>query len=400
MSELVIEKGIIIDDEYCVLNELRKLSGKFIDNLEIVKRFIISEDNTKFYFDNRMNSSTVANSSDIYLWLDTGFTDYYGKPIFISLLHEFGGYVGHITGTLSTLTKSAKGYFKQNRASIDRNIQNFINKYSVKSTERKVAHITDIQEYILEACNRIDEESDFSRKLSALSISYEDESEEILAAEENESEEESRYGFSKKEEEITIGLLLEKMDSMEKYVEELLSVIEHMEEKDQEEIAELRAKNEEYRRAMIEMRSFIQDEKNTASGKDESEYGGHSILGNHKKILVIGGEELGVNIMQGIAKTYGFEKKDLEFVEYDKAKDFTDRIRRDGRYSGIIIGSIPHSTSSNEGHSSPVERFKNVIGMPLTIDARSKSGKLKVTKESFRLALCEICQNLKMEYAC
>lgn len=41
--------------------------------------------------------------------------------------------------------------------------------------------------------------------------------------------------------------------------------------------------------------------------------------------------------MQGIAKMYGFDKKDFEFVDYDKAKDFTGKIRRDGKCYAVIF---------------------------------------------------------------
>jgi len=395
MSEFIIEKGIVIDDEYCVLSELRRLSGRFIEDLGVVRKFVTNEDNTKFYFDNRMNSSTKPSGSDTYLWIDTGFTDYYGKPIFISLLHGFNGYVGHITGTLSTLTKSAKGYFKQNRSSIDRNIQNFINKYAAKSSARKISHIEDAQEYILAVCNRVDDESDFSKKLSALGL-VDEEPEAIIIVEETPVDPLAEYRMSKMEEDITIGLLLEKMDSMEKYMEELLSVIENMEQKDKAEISALKEKNEEYKRAMIQMRSFMQEEDaELTARREEDNYSGHSLLGTHNKILVIGGNELGVNVMQGIAKTYGFEKKDFEFVDYDKAKEYTDRIRRDGKYSAVIFGACPHKTANSSGYSSAVEKFKQTEGMPYTLDARTQSGELKLTRESFRTALLGIYDYLK-----
>ena len=99
--------------------------------------------------------------------------------------------------------------------------------------------------------------------------------------------------------------------------------------------------------------------------------------------------------MQGIAKTYGFAKNDFEFVDYDKAKGYTDRIKREGQYSAIIIGACPHKTVGTRGYSSTVEMLKQSEGMPYTADARSKSGTLKVTKESFREALKGVCANLR-----
>jgi len=130
--------------------------------------------------------------------------------------------------------------------------------------------------------------------------------------------------------------------------------------------------------------------------REEETNSGHVLLGNHNKILVIGGTELGVNIMQGIAKTYGFEKKDLEFVDYDKAKDYTDRIRKDGKYSAVIFGACPHKTAAGAGYSSTVEKMKQVEGMPFTADARTQSGELKLTRESFREALLGVYDHLRM----
>ena len=40
----------------------------------------------------------------VYLWLDSGFTDYYGNPIMISLLNSYGEYRGHYFGSFQTLS--------------------------------------------------------------------------------------------------------------------------------------------------------------------------------------------------------------------------------------------------------------------------------------------------------
>lgn len=80
------------------------------------------------------------------------------------------------------------------------------------------------------------------------------------------------------------------------------------------------------------------------------------------QILVIGGQELGVNIMQGIAKMYGFDKKDFEFVDYDKAKDFTGKICKDGKCRAVIFGTCSHKTVDLAGYSSTVEKMKNELG--------------------------------------
>lgn len=399
MADFLIEKDIVIDDVYCVLTEIRKLSGKKIDDLSVVKRFVTEEKNTKFYFDSRMRNSMLPSGNDTYLWVDTGFTDYRGKPIFISLLRNYDSYVGHITGCIDTLSKSAGQYFKQNKSAINQNIKNFKSKYESKITEREIKHIVDINEYVLNSVNKDDSPTYMKQLLDAIEYDFTEEQllEDVAMPEENDASGNANpYDFNALEEEITIGLLLEKMDSMQEYVEELLGVIESMENKDRTEITELRKKNEEYKRAMVQMRTFIQTEDaELEARKDENTNSGHVLLGGHSKILVIGGEELGVNIMQGIAKTFGFEKKDLEFADYNKAKDYTDRIRRGGKYSAVIFGACPHKTTAGAGYSSAVERFKQIEGMPYTADARTQSGELKLTRESFRTALIGVYNYLK-----
>jgi len=400
MTELVICEGIVIDDVYCALSEIRKLSGKYVSDLSVVKRFVTEEINTKFYFDNKMKNSTQPSRDAVYLWIDTGFTDNNGKAIFISLLQSYGQFIGHITGTAATLAQSAKGYFKQNRSTIEKNIQNFRNKYESKIADRIVKHIEDENAYIIQSANRTVDNapSPLAQMIDSLGFEFNEVETEIVVVEEPAKVDPmAEFRFNQMEEEITIGLLLEKMDSMQSYMEELLCVIEKMEAKDQAEIADLRKKNEEYKQAMVQMRTFMQEEDAELEARREDDNcSGHALLGNHNKILVIGGEELGVNIMQGIAKTYGFEKKDFEFVDYAKAKDYTDRIRRDGKYSAVIFGACPHKISAGAGYSSAIEKFKQLEGMPYTTDARTQSGELKLTRESFRAALLGVYDYLRM----
>ncbi len=193
---------------------------------------------------------------------------------------------------------------------------------------------------------------------------------------------------------ITYNDILKTMNNMQAYISELEKTVAQKDAR----IAELQEENAEFKRVINQIRDFTEDEE---SGKDESDsLTGHDLLGTHGKILVIGGQELGANVMNGIAKTMGFEKNDFEYVDYDKAKDFTERIRKSGRYSAVIFGACPHKTTAGAGYSSVIEKFKQTEGMPFATEARSKSGKLKVTKESFRNALFDVCENLKPSYVC
>ena len=101
--------------------------------------------------------------------------------------------------------------------------------------------------------------------------------------------------------------------------------------------------------------------------------------------------------MCGIAKSMGFEKQDIELIDYEKAKNYTARIRRDGKYRAVIFGSIPHNTMDKDCYSSYLLKLKQTEGMPFVADARRKSGGLKVTKTSFKCALTDVYEYLKQK---
>ena len=177
---------------------------------------------------------------------------------------------------------------------------------------------------------------------------------------------------------LTVGALLQEIASLKQNV------------------FELQRKNKEYEEVILQMRAFsgeILEEKISVD-----EMSGHDLLGTHGKILVIGGQELGENVMYGIAKAYGFVKKDFEYLDYDKVKGYMERICRNGKYRAVIFGASPHKTTGCLGYSSSLEMMRQEEGMPFIADARNYSGRLKVTKESFRTALEMICDNLRKEY--
>ena len=231
----------------------------------------------------------------------------------------------------------------------------FRNKYDSKVDTREIKHIEDEQEYLMKACNSSDGENIFAQRFAELGIDMSGFAD-VVQIETEPVEVAQEETLSKFEEEITIALLLEKMEGMQAYMDELLQLVEKVSNESSAQIAELQKKNEEYKRVIVQMRTFSQQEAEEVTG--------HDLLGNHRKILVIGGQELGVNIMQGIVKMYGFDKKDFEFVDYDKAKDFTDRIHKDGKYRAVIFGACPHKTAGLAGYSSTVEKIKNELGMP------------------------------------
>lgn len=164
----------------------------------------------------------------------------------------------------------------------------------------------------------------------------------------------------------------------------------------QKSVYELQRKNMEYEEVILRMRAFSEEIQEEIVCVDKMS--GHELLGTHGKILVIGGQELGENVMYGIAKTYGFVKKDFEYLDYDKVKGYMERVCRNGKYRAVLFGASPHKTTGCLGYSSSLEMMRQEEGMPFIADARNYSGRLKVTKESFRTALESICDNLRKEY--
>jgi len=400
MSELVIEKDIIIDDIENVVRKIYQLSGRRIEDSNVIKTFINNELYTKFYADEKMSVKTEKDYQCLYMLLDTGYTDCYEKPIFISLLRSFGQYYGHFTGTLDEIAESNRSRFYKFRSDIARNRNSFSTKYANKIKNRKHVHIEDEREYLIGRCNEESMLSDLGRQIQLLNLSFEEPEEmnEQSVIEEQKAEPD----FNEFEEKITIGILLEKIEIMQEYVEELKKTIEDNNQQNEETIKNLEKKNVEYERALKDIRCFVESEELKSANKEsENDFDGHKLLGRGNKILVFGSSEIDNSVMQAIARNdYGFEKKDFEFeTDYSKLVNSAGRINLDGKYKAVILGCCPHKVAGLGDWSSLVEKLKKSDSNMIAIDARSKAGELKVTKESFRTALCLLVKNLSDKWA-
>ena len=121
---------------------------------------------------------------------------------------------------------------------------------------------------------------------------------------------------------------------MQNYIDELLGEIEKFNSEDKVRMAELEAKNEEYKAALVRMCNFVEEETVQEIETEEQGIGGHSLLGRNGKILVLGVSALDQNTMNGIAKLYGFHKKDFEYeTDYTKVINFARRINNSERYA-------------------------------------------------------------------
>lgn len=112
-----------------------------------------------------------------------------------------------------------------------------------------------------------------------------------------------------------------------------------------------------------------------------------------KKILVLGDLAITKASIMEVAKCdFDVKSSQLELSsDYKDNKHFDiNRLKNSTQYYGIIIGPNPHKMTGVGDNSSIVKTLKNSNNYPPFTEARTKSGVLKITKESFRKALREL----------
>lgn len=414
MAELIIQDNIMIDEIEMVTGAIYNLTNKTAD-MEAMKKFILTEYATMFYLNEKLNSSTEPQKNFMYLWLDTGYQDASNRPIMICLSRKADMFVGHYTGTIRTLTNFIKKHQHKYASMIEKNYGRFVEKYRERVTKRQIECLTDERQYLLEKANEQQEDTDIAKMLKGLGfdveqttqedetdVEHSEEKEEI--SEEFISEEEKRQNAW--QEEITIGMLSDKIEEMAAYIQELLDIIATHEKQSEARIRELTQKNEEYQKTILQIRTFTQEEEAAAQIREEIRQGkkdgrmGHYLLGKKGKILVLGDAGIGIETMQSIAKRdYGFEKTDFEYeVDYEKVVTVSKRVHRSTRYVAVILGKCPHKVANIRNASSIIEEFRQSEDMGIVVVAKNEANELKITKTSFRNALDEICEKLKEEW--
>lgn len=161
----------------------------------------------------------------------------------------------------------------------------------------------------------------------------------------------------------------------------------------QAQMSDLIKKNQSYEDLLEEKKAIIEQMTaneacidNIAKSEANGVTNGHDLLDGNKKILVIGQPVVSTDKLLGIVKVYGYEKGDFIFWDdYDKIKSYAERMAG-GSFTGIIAGPMPHKVSGLGDYSSLIEKMKQP-GYPYMEEARSESGELKITKNSFRKAL-------------
>ena len=395
MSEIRIAERIIVDEPQNVEIAIMNLTGQKVD-FELIRKFILNEKNTMFYMDRKMNSSTEYGQYLDYLWLDTGFRDEKNHPIMICLHNSYDGYVGHYTGPVRELANRIKTFNCKNSKDIEKNYSRFLSKYCAKVEERDHQIVENINSYVLNIVNSEAEKdvSLFAKALAELDVVFaSDEGEEIVELDEVEAEEE----FTPEQNEITVGILFEQMEKMQNYIDELLEHIENNEKESQEEIERLQKQNQEYKKALVNIRTFMQEEEAERSESTTDCNNGHCLLGKNEKILVLGNTDIRVSEMRAIARDYfGFEKADFEFItDYEKIKSAGMRVHSSERFAAVIFGNCPHKVAGMGNYASIIDEFREREDCPISVDARTEAGGLKITKQSFKKALLTVCEGLK-----
>ena len=108
------------------------------------------------------------------------------------------------------------------------------------------------------------------------------------------------------------------------------------------------------------------------------------------KILVIGEQTVGIDMLRMTAKKAGFELDRFEFMlDYEKAQTFVySKLAYSPTYRVVMVGATPHSTTGTGQSGSLLAELENHPDKyPRTIALHTEEGTLKITKSGFRKAL-------------
>jgi hypothetical protein len=174
---------------------------------------------------------------------------------------------------------------------------------------------------------------------------------------------------------------------------QLLSKYELQLESNNEEIIELKAANKELKENLSQIKNRYREDlkklADQATGLDEKK--SKSII--RGKILVIGSQGVPERQLMGIAEEYfGLIKNDIDFkLDYKKNKRLdVSKLRYNSPYCGFLVGPIAHKVIGLGDNNSFIQKMKKEEGYPPFVEIRTKSGKLKITKTSFKQALDEL----------
>lgn len=110
---------------------------------------------------------------------------------------------------------------------------------------------------------------------------------------------------------------------------------------------------------------------------------------NTSKVLVIGDSRVPESALNGVIKELGLDQDRFEFVlNYNDAKNFPMEILKyNSKFCDVLIGPVPHKTTGMGDCSSNIAEITNHPEDYPKLNVMRASGKIKITKTSFREAL-------------
>lgn len=107
-------------------------------------------------------------------------------------------------------------------------------------------------------------------------------------------------------------------------------------------------------------------------------------------IIVLGDPRVEVRHLQGVAKDIGIAKERIRFLDFDEAQKCDISIWQYSQtIAAILCGPLPHKGTGMGDVSSMVVALETGEGFPPVKRLQCSTG-LKLTKSSFRTALCEL----------
>jgi AraC-like DNA-binding protein len=119
-----------------------------------------------------------------------------------------------------------------------------------------------------------------------------------------------------------------------------------------------------------------------------------------RKILVIGPAFFNERILEEIVGKLGLHRSRVEVMkEYDKnGRTSFLYLQGSRKYAGILLGPVDHHSKKLGRHSSLSSLFRRETGFPPCREILTASGEMKISKNSFRQALCRLIFDLLNTY--
>lgn len=159
----------------------------------------------------------------------------------------------------------------------------------------------------------------------------------------------------------------------------------------EEELERLREEAEQKRATAVASATIPPAEPPVSSSADPL------VTTRRKRLLVFGDNRVPVDKLRRYANAIGFPAADIDFyLDYERNRRFDiDRIQYHSPYVGILIGPNAHKSVNLDDYPSMISKLKNEPGFPHTIEMRTLSGELKITKTSFEAALMQMMDHVE-----